>query len=65
MIIYDSNPTFSVLVIQDIPRYVKLDLSAQFTTDNNDKKYGYGETNIVYFDITPSVSLANGAIFFI
>jgi hypothetical protein len=55
MIIYDSNPTFTVLVVQDIPRYVKLDLSAQFTTDNNDKKYGYGETNIVYFDITPSV----------
>ena len=37
----------------------------QYDSNNSNKKFGFGDINIVYFDITPSINTKIGAIFFI
>eukprot|EP00825_Cyclidium_porcatum_P033930 TRINITY_DN35835_c0_g1_i2.p1 TRINITY_DN35835_c0_g1~~TRINITY_DN35835_c0_g1_i2.p1 ORF type:complete len:256 (-),score=32.52 TRINITY_DN35835_c0_g1_i2:126-893(-) len=64
-IVYDYNYALTQIYVQDIPRSIQTTVSAEFEATNNNKKYGFGYTNAVYFNIQPSIITSNGGVFFI
>lgn len=64
-ITYDHNHAFALINVQDVPRFIQTAVAAEFQTTTSSKKYGFGQTNVVFFDVQPSVVTSSGAIFYI
>ena len=54
-IILDYNKAFTQRYISPIPEFVDLKIKVTYETNNREKKQGFGETNVIYLDITPSI----------